>query len=313
MAEAKRAKAEPKKVVPIAIDIESTGGEPHCKVISVGLAMVWPDGKVDKQLIKMTRPRMPRTAMGEVIAPIPVLKSDDPGTIAYDPKTKWPMWTGKYINDKAEMPIVDYGDFEPRCWNEFWSKNIDTLIANVDWDPVFTGTTDPVKECALNDIDQWYGIRMTIDIWCVQVLEAGMKPRIVSDNPAFDIGMCNAEMMAAQKHCINPSDRWTTRKWGHAGVYYTSSPGATRPTPTLHYIPKSVVPTGDDEPCRRTVEYGYSSINDIEQFETASKWGKWIPEEPPLVESAHTHLASDDALNIASRYAAYAAIYPALA
>jgi hypothetical protein len=56
----------------------------------------------------------------------------------------------------------------------------------------------------------------------------------------------------------------------------------------------------------------YQSVRDDGRWWALVRKGA-IPKEDPLVECEHTHLASDDALSIAARYAAYSTKYPYLA
>lgn len=294
--------------VPIAIDIEKTGSTSGSKVISVGIAMVWPDGTHKERLFSFARPKFPKTKYGEVLAPTLVVGIE--GDPVLDKETKWPEWTAAWMNKVAQLPIVDYGDFEPRCWNEFWSQtdkktgyhNINALIANLEWG---------LQEKTDNEI--WYEVRHTIDLWCIEVIEKGFKPRIVSDNPGFDVGVVNARFEACEESQPILSGYGFHADWRRTRFEITID-GKRAVWEGLEAVPSGLhyIPTGMYTPEYNTVglpKIGYTTIGDISRFETAVRVG-WIPKEEPLVESVHSHKASDDALNIAARYAAYAVKYP---
>lgn len=74
--------------------------------------------------------------------------------------------------------VVDYGDFEPKCWDEFWSKlsaeKIEECKAN----------TKPKKEA-------WNHIRDFIDGLEVQFPEQTHNIVFATDNGSFDIAFIN--------------------------------------------------------------------------------------------------------------------------
>ena len=266
-------KVDIRSIVPIAIDIEATGFEPHCKVISVGMACVYPDGNSwETALFTMPVPRFPETASGMQV----VLPQKIEGA-----------WTGVDAGIPAGQ-IANYGDFDEDTWS-FWTmkdedgnRNIDALIANIDW--------SRYEEKAGDENDVWVDVMTTIDTWCVDILERGYIPRIVSDNPSFDIGVCNEGIRKAY------GDSKLTRAWAHSSTgtqYYQN----WLVPPRINNIPMELNGT--------TVTSCYNTVKDLSIFTTAAKMG-WIQEEEPLVKCTHNHRADVDALSIASRYAAYA-------
>ena len=57
----------------------------------------------------------------------------------------------------------------------------------------------------------------------------------------------------------------------------------------------------------------YNAIHDLDRYETAVEMGKMEKCEGLVKDVEHTHIADDDALFIASKYAAYALKYPSVA
>lgn len=273
----------PPQVVIIGVDIETSGSIPGSdRVLSVGAGVVFPNNTFESRLFTFSRPKFPETKWGPVIVPVPLSKeqADGPDTMVMDDDGK-PKWTGAFLN-WADHPITEYNDFEPRCWNEFWSKHIDTLIDNLSWEP-----REPKDEMV------WYDFRMYIDDVCMRIVNMGMKPRIVSDNQGFDIGRINQALLTM------PSGHHPVCKHGDGEFYSVSNNFKMQ---TLHYLPME----------GNMLSMSYRSIRDPSDFTTAVKGG-FMPEEKPAIQVKHTHRADQDALSIAACYASYARKYPHLA
>jgi len=161
--------------------------------------------------------------------------------------------------------FVNYGDFEPRCWDEFWSKQPADVRREL-----LCGDDGP-NSCT------WAEMRGWIDELCSDAVAAGRTPIIVSDNPAFDIGVTDSELRKLRS--ADPESPWS-----------------------LLYIP-----------CKMTggvvCPPSYSSIRSPN---TAWKLrDKGIIDYPDItVEGAeHTHLPENDALYIAMNYVSFISKY----
>ena len=155
---------EPMDNLVIAIDAETTGSNynEHA-VIAVGVACVCVSAHEDPRILSTRR----FTSCATIKFP-----TDSTGSLrrAKDGGFNAPVG-----------PIVDYGDFEPRCWDEFWCQNLhilEQLTAPNNGHP---------------DLDE---IRYYIDRICTKVHEATPTAKIiiVSDNPAFDLGRIDHEI-----------------------------------------------------------------------------------------------------------------------
>jgi len=81
------------------------------------------------------------------------------------------------FNIEVKWPVEDnYGDFEPRCWKEFWSKQPSEIINRCKRNP------EPLPA-----FQAWREIGMFID--SLETLYPPEKYTIqfISDNPSFDI------------------------------------------------------------------------------------------------------------------------------
>lgn len=82
-------------------------------------------------------------------------------------KVNWP--------DIVDNVVKDYGDFEPRCWNEFWSKlDIDIIESCLD------------NPAPLPAKDAWIAIAKFIDELEIRFPEDRYKIKFLSDNASFD-------------------------------------------------------------------------------------------------------------------------------
>jgi hypothetical protein len=85
---------------------------------------------------------------------------------------KWPDAYAS-VDPTADNKILDYGDFEPRCWDEFWSKKIKPSV---------------IEDLKKNAIDQKEGFTQLAS-WLDEIEKkyAGQKIKFLSDNPSYDI------------------------------------------------------------------------------------------------------------------------------
>lgn len=74
--------------------------------------------------------------------------------------------------------IINYGDFEPKCWNEFWSKQSSEII-------------EKCKSGAVSKEEAWKQIREFIDNLEIQFPENSHQIVFVTDNGSFDIAFIN--------------------------------------------------------------------------------------------------------------------------
>lgn len=161
----------PKAALPIAlryigIDIEAAGANTRQNpILAIGVATF--DRLADGSVHRGPRTTFKRT---DIFFP-----KDARGSIEYNGVIRLP-----------EGGIVDFGDFEERCWNEFWSKNLPAL-ENV--------ATVYGKDRFMNAWD----FRQYIDSLVDDAAKVSGRAIIVSDNPAFDVGrvndwLCNAAL-----------------------------------------------------------------------------------------------------------------------
>lgn len=79
---------------------------------------------------------------------------------------------GTFDSGQINMSLPEGTDFEQKCWEEFWSKNISTL--------------QKLKEGAVSPVE---GIKNFISI--LDGYEQDYDVMIITDNPSFDIGFIN--------------------------------------------------------------------------------------------------------------------------
>lgn len=143
-----------RKEVVVAVDIEKTGDRLMAdRIISVGLQIGYPENP---------------EPTGE----------DDP-----TPLKGW-LIESKRFNFQVEWFDVEkktYGDFEPRCVDEFWSRQSETIIADC-------------KENALPPKEGWASFRGYIDSLEEKYPYQQYKLRFLSDNPSFDIAGIDCEL-----------------------------------------------------------------------------------------------------------------------
>lgn len=92
-------------------------------------------------------------------------------------QVKWPTIT--------DGKVADYGDFEPRCWDEFWgnSKKMPPELIEEFKKDALTQTDGIKKFAALVDsLEEKYGD------------EKKYKVRFLSDNPSYDIAALDVAM-----------------------------------------------------------------------------------------------------------------------
>lgn len=77
----------------------------------------------------------------------------------------------------------DHTKFEERCWNEFWSKNIDQLKV-IECDPL----VDDYNRREINMVTQFRQFRIKWENYCT---DNNFKLELVSDNKVFDGGHFN--------------------------------------------------------------------------------------------------------------------------
>lgn len=82
----------------------------------------------------------------------------------------------KRVNVSVKWPDGDLlGDFEPRCWNEFWSKQPQSLIDTLKTNAVSLKDAIDMLVDWLNELERLYP-------------PTDYKIKFLSDNPSFDIG-----------------------------------------------------------------------------------------------------------------------------
>lgn len=236
-------------LVAIAVDLESTGR----KIISMGVAAKAPDWALSKLgWTELTQQyRFPGIIMPE----------DELGPV-----------TKERLHDYG--PILKYNDWDRRTW-EWWTnaKKIDERMLMI---ATLRGELDdsiPPSDVAEEFCrKQWMRIRTYIDGLCTKIMAAGGKPRIVSDNCGFDIGLINS----------------------HFRKYIDD-----RDSIGMHYIPKSAI---DSRRVYQSIETPptWQRKRKILQFGTAS--------HQPV--SGREHSAAYDAMRIACDYMGYIAAYP---
>ena len=273
----------------IALDIEKTGV--GGKIISVGIACVDSDIKetIEKRLIHFPRPAFPCDHRGSLFtaeAKLPQCKDDTEQMIG--------------VFREPEGPICDYGDFEKRCADEFWLKNPEALIANIQWNE------GPLNELVADE-KEWVDeksdmasialVYATVYRLCTDALEIGKDVRIVSDNPAFDIGSLDAEL-----ECLVHAYRV---EQGRVDFSAPQPDWRTNPCVTLNYLPRK---QNRDE----TYDVVYTSVRDTGRYWAAMK-AKLIEEVKVDDTKPHDHRADNDAEHIASFYANCVSVYPDLA
>ena len=265
----------------IAYDIEKTGQ--HGEIISVGVACVDvdPTGVVvhrETHQISFGVPAMPCDAVGPIIERV----VSGPGPLDF---------TGLFRKDHGA--IVTWGAFEKRCFTEFWSNHIPTLIKNIDWSPgcqsqfdilqqdVPPGITDAARGAAC--------VYMLTHRLASEGADKNHDVRIITDNAQYDIGSINAALTKLiRHHVVKDGDvDWDPAKEGA---------WCELPSITLDYLPIGERP--DVGAPRSSM---YRSVRDIRQFVAGMPREEWY--DPPDVE--HDHLAKNDALVIALRYAHY--------
>lgn len=293
-----------REVVAIAIDIEMTGATPHhSEVISVGIARPG-----EKTLFTFNDIAFPLTEHGPIVQWIPrMLEGEVVHPIEYVPIS---------IDPHNKLTICDYGDFEKRCWDEFWCKNQSALLSNLGRDNV-------------SNQKKWYAVLHTLTAWTcevstlppplpfeivfflcsytqnyAQILADGKMPRIVSDNPAYDIGVVNAMLL---KHSEDRPGEISKNEWLRSTITIgtTTFKHLFPAAPSLHYMPREWDP--DNGP-----KIGYQGIGDPEVFDSAVT-EEWIPEIEVKCDDRLSHNAASDAEEIAIKYTAYAAKYPRIA
>jgi hypothetical protein len=232
----------------IAVDLESTGATGG-KIVAGGVA--YADGEVGA--LKIMDHGMRRYQFGGFTNPT----IDGESMMDKD---------GNILNREG---FVDYGDFEPRCWDEFWAKQ----------------PADVRRELLCGQAGQnrhtWADMRGWIDMLCSEAVLAGRTPILVSDNPAFDIGITDSELHKLASPNLDPNDH---------------------PPWSLLYIPCKMKGGVVCPP-------SYSSIRSPN---TAWKLrDKGIIDYPDItVEGAeHTHLPENDALYIVMSYISFIARY----
>lgn len=242
----------------IAIDIESSGGNMVTNpTFAVGIVSFL---VVDRDVKLVSKDRI-------VLNKFPELPSDDRGSL-FDKETN-------KIRG-ATSAIKTYGSFEPRCWEEFWSKNIDVLNK-------LNATTDEIHETPLprrhfRTVRSDYvgmSVRQTIDRYVVDILKANPATdiRIVSDNPAFDIGRIDYQINADSIRLIQAANE-------------------TRGTQTLNYILKS-----DAKDATRV----YNGIESTDNLYDLKRAGKIVFEDVPC-DVEHDHMPENDAHTIGWKY-----------
>lgn len=101
-----------------------------------------------------------------------------------------------YLNCQVQWPgETKYGDFEPRCWEEFWSKRPQSLI-------------DRLKEDALPIRT---GMEKFRD-WLDSLEEKYSNVRFLSDNASFDIATLDYHL---EKYCGRTPLRYKSEKNGN--------------------------------------------------------------------------------------------------
>jgi hypothetical protein len=177
------------------------------------------------------------------------------------------------LNDNGDIVnpegVLDYGSFEPLCWEEFWAH----LSSSVRYELLLATKKFPPNS------DTWREVRVHINELCTEAVLAGRKPVIVSDNPAFDIGVTDSELRKLGSENPNDDPPWS-----------------------LLYIP-----------CK--VKHGVvcpPSYSPIRTTNTAWKLReKGIIDYPDItVEGAeHSHLPEEDAMGLATNYVSFISRY----
>jgi hypothetical protein len=102
-------------------------------------------------------------------------------------RVHWPI-----ISDDGK--IVDYGDFEPRCWDEFWSKRPEELKSILRADAVN-------EETAIRDFVRW------LDALETKYPVGKYKIKFLCDNPSYDLAAIDVLM---EKWCKRAPLRYST-------------------------------------------------------------------------------------------------------
>lgn len=135
-----------KQTILVALDIEKTGGFYRHPVMSVGFYV----GDMDCNELE---------------------------TFKVNISVRWPMVVGD---------MIDYGDFEPRCWDEFWSKQPDNIVAECkNPEPVDASTAWHQVEAFLNRLETAYPADQ-------------YKIKFLTDNASFDVAAVD---YALEKYC----------------------------------------------------------------------------------------------------------------
>lgn len=89
-------------------------------------------------------------------------------THKFNTTVKWPKYG-------EETEILDYGDFEPRCWDEFWVKLQHSIV-------------EKCVENAKSEKETWTEVADFLNDLEIKYPESEYEIKFLSDNPAFDIG-----------------------------------------------------------------------------------------------------------------------------
>ena len=166
---------------------------------------------------------------GNTLLAIGMCVGDESGTVLKkrraNVKVKWP--SGE-----------DLGDFETRCWNEFWSRQPAELIQTLQEE------AKDLKQ-SMDTLVSW------LDELEREFPAPEYKIKFLSDNPSFDIGNL---------------DHYLKEQCGRRALRYSST-GTYRavdnPDDMLDVFPKSVVKTETEE-IKKVIVHDHNPANDAE-------------------------------------------------
>jgi len=176
---------------------------------------------------------------------------------------KFPSRDNQCVFDKQGKIVLvpdDYGSYDKDTWDNFWAT--DKVCDFVRRDLLIPASH------IIDDSPVWREIRDQVDHY-VKTVPAPGKVVIVSDNPAFDIGVIDAHLRLVSA----PDRQWS-----------------------LLYIPK-----GD-------TGYTYSSIGSPNTAWKLRQKGVLSYDDVKL-DTTHSHYPEDDALSIAKDYASFITTY----
>jgi hypothetical protein len=150
-------------------------------------------------------------------------------------KVRWPTIVSE------DTKTMDYGDFEPRCWDEFWSKRPPALIEELKKDA-------HEQEFGMTKFATW------LDVLEKEYPEATHKIVFLSDNASFDIAALDVNL-----------ERYTKRgpiRYSLSGKFRSLYP----PDDMLAIVPDDVLEPLIKKRIDAVVEHDHDPSNDAEHI-----------------------------------------------